>query len=90
MGDGRQREASTGALVPSPRSLATTEALVEQQDWNDASTDRWPGLDATELNNDHQISPTQPMPRRHKTVTIIARQRSAVQHAWEQTVTWPE
>ena len=37
------------------------EALLEQQDWDDALADRWPGLDATELNNDHQISPTQPM-----------------------------
>ena len=32
---------------------------------DDAPADRWP-VHATELNNDHQVSPTQPMPRRVK------------------------
>ena len=39
---------------------------MERQDWDDAPTDRWPGCHATKLNSDHQISPTQPMPRRVK------------------------
>ena len=42
------------------------EALMKQQDWDVAAPDRWLGPDATELNNDHQISPTEPMPRRVK------------------------
>ena len=84
MGDGRQRETSAGPLVPYPSSLvaptlgeknACLEALMEQQDGDDAPTNRWPGPDAAELNNDHQVSQTESMPMRVKAATTIRHQQ---------------
>ena len=54
------------AAVWAPTVGENNACLMEQQDWDDASPNRWPGLDASKINDDHQISPTQPMPVRVK------------------------
>ena len=68
VGDGRLFEAWIPTIGEKESML---EALMEQQDWDDLLTDRWPGPDATKLNNDHQISPT---PRRVKAAPTTHRQ----------------
>ena len=67
LGVGRQRETSAGTLVLCPGSLlapttgekdACLEALMEQQDWDEASTNRWlAGRSRV------RVSPTQHIPR---------------------------
>ena len=42
------------------------EALLEQTDWDDSLTERWPGPDAGRFCGDYQMSPTQPMTGRAK------------------------
>ena len=77
-----QRQTSPGPLVPYPDSVLGPDILEERYLLGSIDgaaglgrllPNRWPGPEASEINNDHQISPTQPcrhgskQPRRQST-----------------------
>ena len=73
---------------------ACLEFLMEQQDWGEAPTNRWPVPDAAEPNNDHQVSPTQPMPptwhfhrNHHRPSTQVEQRHNRSPHKFDTPIT---